>query len=124
MDGVARVAPIAAQKTETVLFTNRRRYNLSTFRLKGVEIGLCTVLKYLGLCVDGELLLSRAHEDGGRESRLKDGCPQQAYEESVRIERSSLETVDERLLIDTPMNSSLASPAGGYRNRRYHARLR
>lgn len=41
---------LATQKTE-----QSRRYNLSTFRLKDLEIGLCTFLKYSGLWFNRKL---------------------------------------------------------------------
>ncbi len=42
-------------KTETVLFTHHLRLSPPSFRLKGEQIRLCTVLKYLRLQFDGKL---------------------------------------------------------------------
>ena len=46
---------VAAEKTEAILFTKRRKYREPTFRLGGVVIGRCTALKYLGLWFDKNL---------------------------------------------------------------------
>ena len=41
--------------TEAKLFTTRRKLDLLTFGLRGVEIGLSKTLKYLGVWYDGKL---------------------------------------------------------------------
>ena len=46
---------LAVEKTEAVLFTRRRKYDLPVFRLGGVEVKIGHCLKYLGIWFDGKL---------------------------------------------------------------------
>ncbi len=48
---------LATTKTEAVLFTRRCWFSVPSFCLKGEQIRVCTVLKYLGLWFDEELNL-------------------------------------------------------------------
>jgi hypothetical protein len=79
---------LAVEKTEAILFTNRRKFKPPTFRLRGVEIKVASTLKYLGIWFDGKLsfrehfrkVAEKATRVVGRLSRLMSnlGGPKEA----------------------------------------------